>query len=180
MLNLNEKFSSVVANSMIDYFNNEDIHRKSLDSTLQSRLGENACVNVKAIACEAGGNMVLGFDMKGIYEELVNFSDMVAKKLNITEEEANESILKCIRLDDISVDITWTEEPKVSDVSVYIGYNKYEDVNPKCKSEESRNILLKTLQESILEFVDTTMNNSIKLFTQCWIYEYNTGLNYNE
>lgn len=179
MSNLNNCYDNcVVADSMVEYFTQVDRHKDALNKKLQERLGEYASIDTKTVADECGGNMLLEFGLYDLDEEILNFADMVAKKIDITEEVAKSTLNSYLDLYNITVDMTWEEEPKKNEVKVFIGSDHFKDVKVVFEADKIRYEVLEALEESISEFIDSTINESINLFNKCWVYEYSANLNY--
>ena len=166
----------VVADYMVDRFTQLDIHKKSVNEVLQSRLGEHADVSTKTIANECGGNMILEFGIYDITEEILNFSDMISNKIDITEDVVKSTLSSYLESFNVTVDIEWSEEPSKNEVNIFLGSDNFRNLKSKYESEKIRFEVLDALENSIKDFVDSTLTEASNKFTKCWVYEYNYHL----
>lgn len=172
MLNLNNSGSCIKADSMVNYFNQVEKHKDAVESILKSKLGEYASVNTDTVATEDGGYMTISFGISDVNDELVNFASEVSSKIDIDVDVAKKAIESYIDLYNISADIEWNEDPESLNVELFSGDKNYKDMDIKYESDKIRFEVMDALYESICEFVSSTMKKSVKLFNECWVYEY--------
>lgn len=154
-------------------------HEESLNEKLQSKLGEYAEITVNTIANEDGGDIELSFGIYNLREELVNFSEDVAKRINedkdyeyedITKEEIERAINQFLNINNLNIDIDWEEKSKM----IHLFYNNslYTNIDIYDEMQRFNYIVLDELYNSVKSFLDETIMTSIKEFNEAWVYEY--------
>lgn len=155
------------------------LHKEILDRKLQSKFGEYAKSSVSVVADEDGGDIKLSFGLYDLRDELVNFSQDVAQRINnskyyeyndFTKEEIEKSISQFIEYNNLNVDIDWEEDKK----SILLFYNdkNYKTMTISNECDTCNFMILEELYSSIENFIDETMKTSIKQFNEAWVYNY--------
>lgn len=162
---------------MIGYF--VALHKEILDKKLKSKFGEYAESSVNVVADEDGGDIKLSFGVYDLRDELVNFSQDVAQRINsdkdykyndFTKEEIEKTIAQFIEYNNLNIDIDWEENEK----SIILFYNdeNYKTMTRNNECDAYNFMILEELYNAIESFIDETMNTSIKQFNEAWVYNY--------
>lgn len=180
---MKNNISCVYGDLMQEYFIVKEKHKKALDEKLQSKFGEYADVNVDTVPSEDGGHIALSFGMYNVREELVNFAKEVSNKINseksedvpeLTEVESKNTIQNLIDIYNLNLDIEWQEEPKSCGITIYYNDEDYKNMDVSNENNKWKFNIIDALYDSIKEFVDNMMKESIKCFDECWYYEYSS------
>lgn len=175
--------SCINGDVMSEYFAIREKHKNDLDKKLQSKFGEYADSNVDTIPSEDGGYIVLSFGKYDVRDELINFAKEVTDRINsekaedvpyLSEVEARNTIQGLIDTYNLNLDIEWQEEPKSSNISIYYNDEDYKKMYICDKHDKWKFDIIDALYYSIKDFVDNTMNESIKCFNESWYYEYSS------
>lgn len=174
MIKSNNSGSCIVADSMVEYFNNVEIHKDALDAKLQEKFGEYASVDCTTVANENGGDMFISFGKYDIREELMSFAGDVARKLDISIETSKKQLQSYLDIYDVNADITWSENPEECKFELFFDGKDYREIEVKENDEwnQVRFEFMEALDESIKEFVNSTMKEAVQLFVNCWVMEY--------
>lgn len=166
----------IIADSMVQYFTYVEKHKDALEAKLQEKFGEYASVNCDTVANENGGDIRISFGKYDIREELISFAGEIAKKLEISIEASRKQLQSYLDVYNVNADITWSENPEECKFELFFNGEDYKKIEVKENDEwnQVRFEFMEALDESIKEFVNSTMKDAIQLFVNCWVMEYNS------
>ena len=162
------------ADVMVEYFNNVEKHRDELNEKLQEKFGEYASITCDTLADENGGDIRLSFGVYDVREELMNFIPEISTKLDIAVDFARREMENFLRTNDMNMDIDWEEDLSKTKIELFYNGEDYKVMAVKDDDEVSqfRFEFMDALYESVKEFLDKTINQSINDFNHCWVLEY--------
>lgn len=169
--------SCIRADLMKEYF--IGIHEEGLNKKLQSKLGEYAEITINTVSNEDGGDIELSLGIYNLREELVNFSGAVAQRINndkdyeyndVTAEEVEKTINQLLDIYNVNMDIDWEEKAKM--IHLFFKDSLYDNMDIYNEMQRYYYIILDELYNSISDFLNDTINQTIKEFNEAWVLEY--------
>lgn len=179
-----KQISCVYGDLMKEFFEMKEEHKATLDNKLKSKFGEYADSTVNTIPSENGGHITLSFGMYDVKEELVNFAQEVTEIINNKNEleipftiaEAKNKIQNLIDCHNLNLDLDWEEKSNCYKAVLFYNDEDYKTMVISNVNDQMNFEVMDALYDSIKDFVDDTMKNAIKVFDQCWYYNYSSIL----
>lgn len=150
-------------------------HEENLNEMLQSKLGEHASITTDVKGSEEGGYLTLSFGKYDVREELLNFADKVAGKMELSIKNIEDTLNYCIKYAGLNADIEWSEEPKLCEVKLEYSSKDYKKMSTESEGEKYRYEVIDALKEELENFVNETINKANKEFCESWVYVYSAN-----
>ena len=156
-------------------------HLDVLNKKLQSKLGEYAEIVVNTVEDENGGDIELSLGVYDLKEELVNFSQDVAERINkdkdyeyedLTKEEIERAINQFLKINNLNIDIDWEEHSQI--INLFYNDSYYTNIDIYDEMQRYNYIILDELYYTVIDFINNTINQAIKDFNEAWVYEYSS------